>query len=252
MENINRFFNEKNTIATDADIDYSQRNNYLEAVKAFSRMSYQSLYIIDYLEKAFEYVSDNPLFLCGMAAEEVKKLGYGFYFKNVKSADLDLLLKINKAGFEFYEKLAIEERKEYTISYDFCLINEKKHEVLINHKLTPFFLTEDGKIWKAICMVSLSNAQTSGNVVISKDQCDDLWNYDIEADKWIIGEKKKLSQREHEILSLSASGLKITEIADKIFVTADTVKFHRKKMFEKIGVNNIAEALAYAKNNKLL
>ena len=101
-------------------------------------------------------------------------------------------------------------------------------------------------------MVSLSNAQSSGNVVISKDKSDDLWTYDINADKWIIGKKKKLSQREYEILSLSASGLKITEIADKIFVTADTVKFHRKKMFEKIGVNNIAEALAYAKNNKLL
>jgi DNA-binding CsgD family transcriptional regulator len=179
-------------------------------------------------------------------------LGYEFYFKNVKPVDLELLVKINKAGFEFYEKLKIEDRKKYTISYDFCLINERKNEVLINHKLTPFFLTEDGKIWKAICMVSLSNAQSSGNVVITKDKSDDLWNYDIEADKWVIGEKKKLSQREYEILSLSASGLKINEIADKIFVTSDTVKFHRKKMFEKMEVNNIAEALAYAKNNKLL
>ncbi|WP_267405157.1 MULTISPECIES: helix-turn-helix transcriptional regulator [unclassified Chryseobacterium] len=252
MEEINRFFNEKNEIESDAKIDYSQRNDYLEAVKAFSRMSYQSLYIIDYFDKAFEYVSDNPLFLCGMTSEEVKNLGYEFYFKNVKPADLELLVKINKAGFDFYEKLSIEDRKKYTISYDFCLINERKNEVLINHKLTPFFLTEDGKIWKAICMVSLSNAQSSGNVVISKERSDDLWNYDVDADKWFIEEKKKLSQREHEILSLSASGLKITEIADKIFVTADTVKFHRKKLFEKIGVNNIAEALAYAKNNKLL
>lgn len=252
MEEINRFFNEKNEIESDAKIDYSQRKDYLEAVKAFSRMSYQSLYIIDYFDKSFEYVSNNPLFLCGMTSEEVKNLGYEFYFKNVKPVDLELLVKINTAGFEFYEKLAIEERKEYTISYDFCLINERKNEVLINHKLTPFFLTDDGKIWKAICMVSLSNAQSSGNVVVSKDGSDDLWTYDVEADKWIMEGKKKLSQREHEILSLSASGLKITEIADKIFVTSDTVKFHRKKLFEKIGVNNIAEALAYAKNNKLL
>jgi len=252
MEEINRFFNENNVINSDAKIDYSQKNDYLEAVKAFSRMSYQSLYIIDYFEKAFEYVSDNPLFLCGMTSEQVKNMGYEFYFKNVKAADLELLIKINRAGFKFYEKLKIEDRKLYTISYDFFLINEMKNEVLINHKLTPFFLTDDGKIWKAICMVSLSNAQSAGNVVISRDKSDDLWNYDIEEDQWRIEEKKKLSKREHEILSLSASGLKITEIADKIFVTSDTVKFHRKKLFEKIGVHNIAEALAYAKNNKLL
>ncbi|KMQ69274.1 LuxR family transcriptional regulator [Chryseobacterium sp. FH2] len=252
MEGVNRFFNEKNEIESNISIDFTQTRNYLEIVKAFSRMSYQSLYIIDYFEKSFEYVSDNPLFLCGMTSEKVKDLGYEFYFKNVKPVDLELLIKINEAGFDFYEKLKVEERKMYTISYDFCLITEKKKEILVNHKLTPFFLTDDGKIWKAICMVSLSSAQISGNVVISKDDCDDIWRYDVPRNKWIVEAKKKLSQREHEILSLSAGGLKISEIADKIFVTADTVKFHRKKLFEKIGVNNIAEALAYAKNNKLL
>lgn len=252
MEEIQRFFNEKNEIKSDAGIDYSQTNNYLEAIKAFARMSYQSVYVIDYFTKSFEYVSDNPLFLCGMTSEDVKNLGYEFYFRNVKPADLELLVRINEEGFDFYEKLKIDERKKYTISYDFCLISEKKSEILINHKLTPFFLAEDGKIWKAICMVSLSNAQSSGNIVISKEGTNDLWKYDLEAGKWMVEKKKQLSQREREILSLSASGLKINEIADKIFVAPDTVKFHRKKLFDKIGVNNIAEALAYAKNNKLL
>lgn len=70
--------------------------------------------------------------------------------------------------------------------------------------------------------------------------------------KWIKKEKKKLSQREYEILSHYAGGLKINEIAQKLFITADTVKFHRKKLFEKIDVDNIAEALNYAKVNKLL
>nr|WP_317126284.1 helix-turn-helix transcriptional regulator [Chryseobacterium sp. 3008163] len=179
-------------------------------------------------------------------------MGYEFYFKNVIPDDLELLLKINEIGFNFYENILLEERKLYTISYDFHIINEKSNSVLINHKLTPLFLTNDGKIWKAMCMVSLSNNQSSGNIFISKENSDETFEYDLSELKWIKKEKKKLSPREYEILSLYAGGLKINEIAQKLFITADTVKFHRKKLFEKIEVDNIAEALNYAKINKLL
>ncbi|MCT2406842.1 helix-turn-helix transcriptional regulator [Chryseobacterium antibioticum] len=252
MEEINKFFNDKNDVRSDAEIDRSQVGEYLEAVKAFSRLTYQSLYVIDYQTRAFEYVSDNPLFLCGKTSEEVKELGYAFYFQNVKPEDVELLIMINEAGFEFYENIPVDERKLYSISYDFYLINGKKNRVLVNHKLTPMFLTEGGQIWKALCIVSLSNNTSSGNVVVSREGSDALWKYDPEVNRWEKDEKIRLSQREYEILSLYASGLTINEIGEKLFISADTVKFHRKKLFEKIGVNNIAEALAYVKTNKLL
>jgi len=252
MEDINRFFNDKNEVGKDADIDFSQSGDYLEAVKALARTTYQSLYVINYQTKAFEYVSENPLFLCGKSSEEVKELGYAFYFQNVKPEDVEMLIKINKAGFDFYETIPVEERKLYSISYDFYLINGKKNLILVNHKLTPMFLTEEGQVWKALCIVSLSNSSSSGNVVLSKEGSDTLWKYDYITDIWEKTEKIKLSSREYDILSLYASGLTINEISEKLFITADTVKFHRKKLFEKIGVNNIAEALTYAKTNKLL
>ncbi|UWX58827.1 helix-turn-helix transcriptional regulator [Chryseobacterium oranimense] len=252
MEEINRFFNDKNKVRSDAEIDRSQAGEYLEAVKAFSRLTYQSLYVIDYQTRAFDYVSDNPLFLCGKSAEEVKEMGYAFYFQNVKPEDVELLIKINEAGFDFYEKIPVNDRKLYSISYDFHLMNGKKNMVLVNHKLTPMFLTEKGQIWKSLCIVSLSGNTSAGNIVVSKEGSDELWKYDPEADRWEKGEKIKLSQREYEILGLYASGQTINEIGEKLFISADTVKFHRKKLFEKIGVNNIAEALTYAKTNKLL
>ncbi|WP_312992917.1 response regulator transcription factor [Chryseobacterium flavum] len=252
MDRINRFFNDKNEVSKDAGIDYSQAGDYLEAVKALSRTTYQSLYVINYQTKGFEYVSDNPLFLCGKTSKEVKKLGYAFYFQNVKAEDVEMLIKINEAGFKFYDTIPVHERKLYSISYDFYLINSRKNLMLVNHKLTPMFLTEQGQVWKALCVVSLSSNNSSGNVVLSKDGSDEIWKYDLAADAWERSEKIKLSSREYEILSLHASGRTINEIAEKLFITADTVKFHRKKLFEKIGVGNIAEALAYAKTNKLL
>jgi len=252
MEEINRFFSDINTVKNISDLDVSQTGKYIEVVKAFSKLTYQSIYVIDYQSRAFEYVSDNPLFLCGLTAKEVEKLGYGFYFRNVREEDLNLLLKINEVGFDFYEKLPIDERKDYTISYDFHIKNEKKHSILVNHKLTPIFLNEEGKIWKAMCIVSLSPNHSLGNITISKQNSDIIWKFNLQSNKWEVEERVKLSERETEILRLYAGGLTIIEIAEKIFVSPDTVKFHRRKLFEKIGVQNITEALSYATNNKLL
>ncbi|WBX76115.1 LuxR C-terminal-related transcriptional regulator [Tenacibaculum ovolyticum] len=251
-KNINDFFSTKNTVNTISETEVQQTSNYLAAIKAFARTTYKSIYIIDYQEKGFEYVSDNPLFLCGHTAKEVKEMGYAFYFKYVTKPDLDLLLKINTAGFDFYEKLPVEERLSYTISYDFNLKNKEKKTILINQKLTPLFLNKDGKIWKAVCIISLSTEQDSGNIKIYKQEDNNMFIYDLEGDFWKSKEKITLTNREKEILQYSVRGFKINEIAETIFVSPDTVKFHRKKLFEKLEVANITEAISYAANNKLI
>jgi DNA-binding NarL/FixJ family response regulator len=58
--------------------------------------------------------------------------------------------------------------------------------------------------------------------------------------------KTVLSQRELEILQLYTIGFTITEIAKTIFVSPDTVKFNRRKLFEKLEADSITEAIAYA------
>ncbi|WP_299712138.1 LuxR C-terminal-related transcriptional regulator [uncultured Tenacibaculum sp.] len=252
MANVNDFFYSKNTVNEISDDDQKKTFDYLEPVKAFARTTYKSIYIIDYEQKGFEYVSDNPLFLCGHTAEEVEKMGYAFYFKYVTEPDLDLLLKINTIGFDFYEKIPVEERKNYTISYDFHLKNNEGKIILINQKLTPLFLTNDGKIWKALCIISLSAEQNSGNIKVYKKGDNKIFKYDLEGDFWKTTEKIKLTSRESEILRYSVRGFTINEIAEAIFVSPDTVKFHRRKLFDKLEVVNISEAIAYATNNRLI
>ncbi|UWX66212.1 LuxR C-terminal-related transcriptional regulator [Empedobacter stercoris] len=252
MKKIDDFFFERNTVNELSNDELCQLDDYLETVKALARTIYTSIYVIDYEKKGFDYVSDNPLFLCGNTAEEVQKMGYGYYLKYVIKEDIDLLLKINTAGFAFYDKIPFEERKKYTISYDFHIKNQENKVILINQKLTPLFLTKDGKIWKAICVVSLSSEKNSGNIRIYKKGSNEKYEFDLSEEVWRVGQKVELSDREKEILQLSSRGFTINEIADNIFITADTVKFHRKNLFEKLEVSNISEAINCAINNKLI
>lgn len=251
MDDIQKFFFGKNTINSLTEAEYAQSRNYLETLRAVSRLTYMSMYVIDYQLKEFEYVSDNPFFLCNHTPEEVMELGYAFYFKHVSPEDLEMLIKVNEIGFHFFDRIPLADRKNYSISYDFNLLNGRE-KILVNHKLTPIFITAEGKIWKALCLVSLSGKTSSGNIILSKAREDSFWELNLTTAAWHKIGKMKLTDRELQILRLHAQGLSIRQIAEQMFVAIDTVKFHRRKLFEKLQVKNIAEPLAYATNNKLL
>ena len=251
MDDIHKFFSRKNTVDFLSEEEYAQSGNYLETLRAVCRLSYMSMYIIDYERKEFEYVSDNPLFLCNHTPSEVMAMGYAFYFKYVSEEDLEMLIRVNEIGFEFFNRTPLQERKNYSISYDFNLQNGK-HKILINHKLTPIFITSEGKIWKALCVVSLSSHDVSGNVLLSKTGEDSFWELDLDLGVWNKIDKSRLTERELQTVRLHAQGLTIGQIADRMCIAVDTVKFHRRKLFDKLHVKNMGEALAYVKNNKLL
>jgi DNA-binding CsgD family transcriptional regulator len=242
----------KNHLGKLSDDERLQGHDYLEAVKAFARLTYESIYIINYETMSFEYVSENPLFLCGYSPEKVMKLGYEFYFKNVPESDLALLHTINETGFDFFKNLPGEEKIRYSITYDFHLLNHDGKQILINHKLTPLLLTRDKKMWKAMCIVSISHHKNAGNVCIYKQGSDEIWGLDLKEKTWRKSEKPKLTKREVEVLHLYAQGLSINEIAEKVSVTPDTVKYYRRQIFDRLNVSTIAEALSYAVNSKMV
>ncbi|MDR2691604.1 MAG: LuxR family transcriptional regulator, partial [Dysgonamonadaceae bacterium] len=63
--------------------EYQKINVLIDTCEAVSRITYQSLYIIDYSKKIFLYVSNNPMFLCWHTAGEVKEMDYLFYLNHV-------------------------------------------------------------------------------------------------------------------------------------------------------------------------
>jgi len=66
------------------------------------------------------------------------------------------------------------------------------------------------------------------------------------ADDGIIGNLKVLSNRENEILQLLSTGLLYKEIAEKLFISVNTVRQHIHKIYEKLHVQNRTEAISKA------
>lgn len=61
-----------------------------------------------------------------------------------------------------------------------------------------------------------------------------------------------LSGRELEVLQLMAEGLSNQEIADRLFVSLNTVKTHCSRIYEKLGVRRRTQAIEMAKRRRLI
>src|SRR5207249_9460199 len=64
-------------------------------------------------------------------------------------------------------------------------------------------------------------------------------------------ERSPLSQREREIVALVAQGFKNKEMAEKMFISEQTVKNHLHNIFDKLGVSDRLELALYAIHKKL-
>jgi len=52
-----------------------------------------------------------------------------------------------------------------------------------------------------------------------------------------------LTKRENEVAAAICSGLKYSEIAEKLFISLSAVKFHANSIYRKLGIKNNRELL---------
>ncbi|AXG74891.1 DNA-binding response regulator [Flavobacterium arcticum] len=65
-------------------------------------------------------------------------------------------------------------------------------------------------------------------------------------------QETNLSQREMDVLELMAQGMSNAEIADKLFVSLNTVKTHSSRVYEKLEVKRRTQAVEKARQLQLI
>jgi two-component system, NarL family, response regulator NreC len=61
-----------------------------------------------------------------------------------------------------------------------------------------------------------------------------------------MSEKRALTKREKEIVSLVAEGYKNREVAEKLGISVKTVETHRANIMNKLALRNLAQLIYYA------
>jgi DNA-binding NarL/FixJ family response regulator len=76
----------------------------------------------------------------------------------------------------------------------------------------------------------------------------------VRDDKEIDPEQAKidsLTQREREVVSLIAEGLKNRQIGERLFISETTVTHHLSSIYSKLGVSDRLELVIYAFTHKI-
>ena len=64
--------------------------------------------------------------------------------------------------------------------------------------------------------------------------------------------KIELTSREKEVLELLSIGYNSKEIGERIFISSNTVEYHRKQLLHKTDSRNVAELIGKAYRFKLI
>lgn len=107
-------------------------------------------------------------------------------------------------------------------------------------------LDKDGKIWLVMNIIEMISKNSS--YTLPQCQLIDTKNgKQIALPGFNAENSVALTNREKEILKLLAQGLESKDIAQKLFISLNTVNNHRQNIINKTGTENMGQALLYAK-----
>jgi DNA-binding CsgD family transcriptional regulator len=200
-----------------------------------------------YLSKQFETVFGQDL---EKAAEEVTTR-YSDSFIHP-----DDFVEMLRAG-NYYMKLLIslppEKCKHYKMVRDYRMMHKDGHYVRVIEQMANLELDRVGNPWLGLCILDLS---PDSNIELPfRSRAIDLETGEMFHFPPITEEnteKPNLTRREKEILGLIAKGLISKEIADKLFISVNTVNTHRQRILEKLDAGNSMEAIKYASDLGLI
>jgi len=229
-------------------IDHFLLSPQFQRLQVFSN---QSIRILDTSSMKYLYISESNKELTGYTVKEIEKGGLLFAYKLTHLIDIFRLAKATLKVKAALKKLSNDAKMRARFSFDIRFtckdgtvkkVLQNCHILKLNQKEEPLvllFASTDITAYKSDTYMNYSLSvyeADTGFVTILKDS--------------IAEESCPLSARELEVLNQTASGLSAKEIADKLVLSLETVKTHRRNMLQKVNAKNTVEMvrIAIAKN----
>lgn len=230
------------------EADYTNLKSYFQLFETISNAGSLNLLIIDFYKLTFHYVPDNSLILAGYSAQEVKERGFDHFEQTVPPDDLKMVAEISSKAFQFFYNLTPEERLYCNLSYDFRMKQSNGTMLMLHNTILPLFLTRKHYLWFALCLLELSVRRESGNVIFSRMREKSKYSYSFPGQRFKPYVSDPLTEREKEVLYLIKMGFTDDEIACRICIELNTVRFHKKNIYQKLHVTNSRQAIFYSGN----
>lgn len=230
------------------ELDYSILKQHISFLERLSTLQNSVVSIFDLSQMEHVYLSPNFTDLLGWDPEKIAAPDNDYINQRMHPDDLSHL---NNVSWQFFELILRvdpvwrEQMKFIKMIMDYRTQGKDGNYVRVieQHKLLE--LDKYGNAWLSMSILDISPDQDLNSMCryrLVNTQSGELYLFPA---KESITEHR-LSFREKEILQLLSTGLISKQIADKLFISVNTVNTHRQRIIEKLEVSNTAEAVQYA------
>lgn len=245
----NTFFYQQFEVDSVDYLEFEKKKYFLERL---SEVENSSVNVLDLYQKKYIFLRSRYLEPFNDPSVEHDRYDPFYYGQFIHPEDLPKVFDSYNKTFEFFITLPVEERKDYKLILNFRQRDKFGKYLNIILQLVVLELDKKGNIWLALILDDLlpdkiSFEGVNRRVINIKSGKICLFQNELEPNKKTI-----LSTREVEVLGLVSKGFASKEIADKLFLSVNTVNNHRQNILEKVRASNASEAVIYARNLGLL
>ncbi|QCR21489.1 LuxR C-terminal-related transcriptional regulator [Pontibacter sp. SGAir0037] len=211
-------------------------------------------WVLDLRTQQYDFVSTNSEQILGYTANYFTENGLAGGIAILNPEDLSKTWKLLKNIWDFIMAVPAPDRVQYKFSYDYRILKPDGKHLRVLEQNTVLQQDRKGNITRMLGMCSdISNWKKSGNqiasVVSAKDNSCVFFSPDKAAQQ---SAQQLLSKRELEIVKLVAEGYSSKIIAEKLFISFNTVNTHRQKIIEKTHTRNTGGLVQFAISNGLI
>ncbi len=228
------------------DLDYTILDYHKPFLERLDVIDSSTIMIFDLFRREHIYVSSKFETVLGYDIDEASEEGTEYFNRYVHPDDL---VALTEAGVYFLEmafKIACNEVKNYKLLSEYRMKKASGEWLRVVEQHVCLELDKHDNVWLSLSMLDISPNQDLGSPAQSR-----LLNFKTGElfyfpPKSITKEEGPLTKREKQILDLLATGLISKQIADKLYISTNTVNTHRQRIIEKLNVANTAEAVNYS------
>lgn len=231
-----------------ADIGQFILDNKVKTIFGYFPFAY---YILDYRSQKFETMVNSEQVI-GQSRDNFLLGGLPASLRNLHAEDFKLFSeKLFPEILNFFANIPAQDYNEYRITYNYryrrrddSYLHLQQHTVFTD--FNQYHLP--ARSFSIISDISACKKDHSLHLIVTKlkEGNDEI----VFNKKFNIEKPELLTSREKEILRLTMRGYTGKEIADKLFISLNTVRNHKSNMMEKTGTLNMASLIDYMLNNE--
>lgn len=215
-------------------------------IKFLSQIN-NSFVFVSLLHVKYLFISSNFKNLLKLSVDEGMNMENDILEEYIHPADLPILLDLQNRTLDYVFKLPCDEQIDYKHIFEFRVLGISGQYIRV---ICQYQLLETKGPILLLGVVDISPDQDLKSPVkfrLVNFKTGNIVNIPI-----VNNPNISLTRREKEVLQMADEGLMSKEISDKLFISIHTVNRHRQNILEKMNVNNLSDAIEYAKSLGLL